>query len=793
MAVGGDDDTLASSMPTMDGASSVGESHELVGGRYQIVRWLGGGGMGRVYEALDTELDERVALKVLRSGLSEDALERFRREVKLTRRIQHRNVARMFDIGEHKGEKYLTMELVDGEPLSRRIGDKPMSWPQLKAIAEQLCAGLAAAHAAGVIHRDLKPDNVLLERGTERAVLTDFGIARSGDDPGVTQVGAIVGTPRYMAPEQLAGQELDARADLFSLGVMLFELATGTRPWSGDNAISIAVSQATTAPRTIDTSSGALPAAFAAIVAACLQIEPKDRPASAAEIGNAIATGTALVTPRDVATRIDRPGRATDSPPHRPTPIPASSSAVEPATVAVLPIECAPGNEYLADGVLEDLTDTLSTTPGLRVRPSGIARSTTAPDPREIGYRLEVDHVVVGSLRRTAHGLRIATRLISVADGFQIWAHKTDCTEAEVLSVADELARGVAAALSSRATSVTKPTDPRAVELYLRARAELRRFWGSHAQSAADLLQQAVEYAPTSAPILGAHAYACVQAWVMRGEPELLARAEAALERGLATGHGEAFLASAQYLFQRGEPEKAAGDLARALIRAPMSAQTHELAAKILIEIEGTATARQHYETARGLDPGRSQIIDNDLARLDALERNWTEADRRIAGLRADPDTAIQQLGVITHGRLQCWRGNTAALADTQLSFLSRASINAGTIFKVIGEIHRSGRIDRAVWDKAARAPIPAGVPLRQHVVRMQIFAELALVLGEPDLGFEALARAVDIGLLDLTWMDHCPLLLSIVERDGYSELRRVVSDRAARVLAAFRAASNTA
>src|SRR5687768_13232317 len=151
MAVGGDDDTLASSMPTsMDaGNTTAVNQSEVVAGRYRIIRWLGGGGMGRVYEAIDTELDERVALKVLKGGLSDDALERFRREVKLTRRIQHRNVARMFDIGEHKGEKFLTMELVAGEPLTHEVGT-PMPWDRLKPLAEQMCAGLAAAHAAGV-------------------------------------------------------------------------------------------------------------------------------------------------------------------------------------------------------------------------------------------------------------------------------------------------------------------------------------------------------------------------------------------------------------------------------------------------------------------------------------------------------------------------------------------------------------------------------------------------------------------------------------------------------------------
>src|SRR5512139_201541 len=226
MSVGGDDDTLAGSSPSLAGTSTA-ELPELVANRYRIVRWLGGGGMGRVYEALDAELNERVALKVLRGGLSEDALERFRREVRLTRRVQHKNVARMFDIGDHAGDRFLTMELVDGESLSRELG-VPMPWKRLQAIAIQICDGLQAAHDLGIVHRDLKPDNILIEHATDRAVITDFGIARSMDDPGVTQDGAVVGTPRYMAPEQLSGRAVDKRSDLFSLGVMLYELASGS-------------------------------------------------------------------------------------------------------------------------------------------------------------------------------------------------------------------------------------------------------------------------------------------------------------------------------------------------------------------------------------------------------------------------------------------------------------------------------------------------------------------------------------------------------------------------------------
>ena len=786
MAVGGDDDTLASSEPTntLSGSGSAVTESELVGGRYRIIRWLGGGGMGRVYEALDTELDEHIALKVLRAGLTDDALERFRREVKLTRRIQHKNVARMFDIGEYKGEKFLTMELVDGEPLTRLIGE-PMEWPRLKAIAEQICAGLSAAHQTGVVHRDLKPDNVLLERSTERVVITDFGIARGGDDPSVTQVGSVVGTPRYMAPEQLACRELDQRADLFSLGVMLFELATGTRPWAGDNAVAIAVSQATSAPLTIDPGTSRVPGAFATIVAACLRLDPSDRPASADEVARAITSGT-LPTG---ATKTHKPAGVT----HRASAEHAVPTLVEPTSIAVLPVTCAPGDEYLADGVFEDVTDTLSTTEGLRVRPTGAVRSATAADPRALGERLGVDHVVVTSMRRTAKGLRINTRLISVADGFQIWAHKTDCSEAEVLEVSESLARGIATALSTRATAVTKPTDPRAVDLYLRARAELRRFWGTHVQTAARLLEQAVDYAPTSAPILAAHAYACVQSWVMRAEPELLPRAREALDRALATGHGEAFLASAQYHINRGDPERGATDLAKALVRAPMSAQTHELAGKILIEIEGASAARQHFETARGLDPGRAQIIESDLARLDALERRWPECDARIAKLLADPDPAIQQIGGIANARMMAWRSDADTVIKSQEQIFERISQTAGTIFRFVGAIKEKGGIDRENFDKLVNHPHDPDTPVRQMLIRLQVFCEIALLFNEKDMALDALDRAVELGLMDVAWIDGCPLIEKLVAKSRYPDIRRRIAARAARVLDAFHSVATNA
>ena len=781
----GDDDTVAGSSPTTTSSGSLSET-ELIAGRYRIVRYIGGGGMGSVYEVVDTELDEHVALKVLKRGISEDSIERFRREVKLTRRINHRNVARMHDIGEHAQEKFLTMELVHGEPLSRVIGDA-MPWATLKSVAEQICAGLTAAHAAGVVHRDLKPDNVLLERGTDRVVITDFGIARGADmTSSVTQIGAVVGTPRYMAPEQLAGQDVDARADLFSLGVMLFELATGTRPWAGDNAVAIAIAQATTPSGTIETAGTDIPAAFVEIVAACLQLDAKQRPADAELVRQAIATGNAGLISQGRATAVAKFPRAVTA---RPV---AAPSAAEPTALAVLPLACAPGDEYLADGILEDLTDALSTAPGLRVRPAGIVRSQTAVDPRELGRQLQVDHVVSGSLRRTPNGLRLSARLIGVAEGFQVWAHKVDFAESEVLAISEQLVASIAKALSSRANSgQTRPTDPRAVELFLRARAEQRRFWASHQQAAADMLEKAAEYAPSSAQILGALAHASVLAWVMRGLPELAERARKNLERGLAAGHGDAYLASAQYHFNKGEFERGGHDLGVALVRAPMSAPAHELAGNILVEIDSPTNARQHYETAMGLDPGRSHVISTYLARLDALESNFTSADERLAALLANHDPSIVQIARINEARLAGWRGQRDNVLAAAQKFAPRMGGGAEELTDLVARAIVKGELDHNEWtEKWSQFRIRGDAPVRQALMGMQIVAELLLLLGEQDSAFDSLEAAARTGLMDVVWLDGCPLFVALRASRRFTRIRDQVAARASRVLAAVRAST---
>ena len=400
----------------------------LVAERYEILGMLGAGGMGTVYRARDRELDEIVAIKLLRKELAaaEGMLERFRREVKLARRVTHRNVARTFDIGEHGGDRFLTMELVEGEMLGAHLARRGrVPTRDVLRIGVDVCAGLAAAHEAGVLHRDLKPENVVLTRDG-RAVITDFGIARAVAESELGRtVGGIVGTPAYMAPEQVEGaSNLDGRTDLYALGVMLFELLTGEIPWTGDSIVALAAARLLRPPPDVRTHDATIAAPVAELVLKLMARARTDRFASAEEAGAAMAVlqGDDLPSARSLApapTGLVTAAALVTAPPR-----------AQRTIVAVLPLTnlAAEDDEYLAQSVTEDLVDLLSVLPELRVRPRGeTARfSDRSRDVREAGRALGVDVVVDGSLRRVGALVRVSFRLVTVEDGFQLWARRFD-------------------------------------------------------------------------------------------------------------------------------------------------------------------------------------------------------------------------------------------------------------------------------------------------------------------------------------------------------------------------------
>lgn len=255
----------------------------LFAGRYQIIEELGRGGMGRVYKALDTELNEKIALKLLRPEVSadEEAIERFRNELKMARQVSHKNICRMYHLTKEEGNYYITMEYVPGEDLKRlirKIGQMPVG--RTVSIAKQVCEGLAEAHGLGIVHRDLKPQNIMVDEGGNVRIM-DFGIARSLMTKGITDAGVMIGTPEYMSPEQVEGKPVDQRSDIYSLGIILYEMVTGRVPFEGDTPFTIGVKHKSELPRDPRELNPQIPADLSALILRCLAKDKESRYQSA--------------------------------------------------------------------------------------------------------------------------------------------------------------------------------------------------------------------------------------------------------------------------------------------------------------------------------------------------------------------------------------------------------------------------------------------------------------------------------------------------------------------------------
>jgi len=258
----------------------------LFAGRYEIIEEVGAGGMGSVFRAEDTKIRQEVALKLIRPEIasSRSTIERFRNEIKTARMIAHRNVCRMFDLGEEKGTYFITMEYVSGEDMKsflRRTA--PLSTGRAISIGKQICEGLAEAHRLGVVHRDLKPGNIMIDKEGNVRIM-DFGIARSLKEKGITDADMMIGTPEYMSPEQVEGEDIDQRSDIYSLGVVLYEMATGKVPFEGPTPLSIALKQKTVEPHNPREFNPQIPEDFTLLILKCMNKDKEKRYQNAGEI-----------------------------------------------------------------------------------------------------------------------------------------------------------------------------------------------------------------------------------------------------------------------------------------------------------------------------------------------------------------------------------------------------------------------------------------------------------------------------------------------------------------------------
>jgi serine/threonine protein kinase/Flp pilus assembly protein TadD len=597
-------------------------------GPYEILAPLGAGGMGEVYRARDPRLGRDVAIKVLPADVaaSPDRLARFEREAKMVAALNHPNIVVLYSIEEAGPTRFLTMELVEGQGLDTHLLPGGLPGARVIDLGIAIADALTAAHEKGVVHRDLKPANVMLTREGRVKVL-DFGLAKLADArpaldstqaPAAATLaaplstdGLVLGTAPYMAPEQLCGEPVDARTDLFALGILLHELASGRRPFEGRSTAELASAILRDAPPALRSIRPDLPVDLERIVGRCLEKAPRERFQTALDVLNELRA-------------VRRAGELSGASEKRPV-APAGT-----ASIAVLPFANRSGNpddEYFSDGLADELLNVLVKIRGLHVaaRASSFHFKGKGATIAEVGQALRVATVLDGSVRKSGDRVRISLQLVGVADGDHLWSETYDRTLDDIFAVQDDIAHSVVKELrhallgeaadseaSGRARAEVaaargRITDPEAYDLYLRGR-HLMTSTDDGAEQAQEMFRQAIERAPTFAlPYAGLGSVYVLQSWrASRDRDETVAKARAALARALELDDQscEALVLSAQIkLFFDWDWAGAGADLDRAIAQNPGSDLPYREQANWLGVMgrgeEGLAAARR----AQVLDP----------------------------------------------------------------------------------------------------------------------------------------------------------------------------------------------
>jgi serine/threonine protein kinase/Flp pilus assembly protein TadD len=600
----------------------------LFGGRYQILGVLGQGGMGAVYKARDRELDRLIALKVIRPELATDPaiLQRFKQELILSRNITHKNVVRIYDLGEAEGIRFISMEYVDGEDLRtilRREGK--LSTKDAISVVEQVCRALDSAHSEGVIHRDLKPQNIMRDRHG-RIVVMDFGLARSLGDSGLTQTGAIVGTLEYMSPEQALGTTLDPRSDIFSVGLIFYELLTGKAPYEADTAIASLMKRTREEARAASDVDPCVPRSLSAIVSRCLEREPANRYHSAVELLQQLTTWEANpnISAESLSKMIAHPivrrsrfsldlpgkswmwiagavlvivlatfvGRTLLSRPGASSGEMAQGipSLKQGKYIAILPLKKV-GDEkalgYVADGIQEALAAKLFQLKEVHLASSDAIDKAVAKDlplsklARELGVNL----VLQGMVQGNSDKLRVTLSLNDATTGKLVWSEEFPGAPGDVLTLEDQIYGNVATALALKPTDEEQarvgahPTENvKAYDLYLQGRNTLRNGHEKDAfRQAVSLFEQAIDKDPNFALAYTGLADSSIRMYGATKESVWAQKATLSAQQAerLSNNLPEVHLSLGSVYSTTGKNTEAVAELKRALELAPNSDEAY--------------------------------------------------------------------------------------------------------------------------------------------------------------------------------------------------------------------------
>jgi len=571
-------------------------------GPYYVRSLLGTGAMGEVYRASDPRLKRDVAIKVISSPqIDREALDRFSAETHAVAALSHPNIITIYDVGELNGLPYAVMELLEGETLRDRLASGPLPVAEALAIARQTASALAAAHAAHIVHRDLKPANVFVVRSGSIKIL-DFGVAKVLSEPDLattmaTTPGLVMGTLGYMAPEQAQGQDLDARADVFACGALLYEMVTGRRAFPGRTTLEILAA-------TIDSRrpgfEGAphVPEPVRRVISRCVEIDPARRFASGAEL----LASLEWLTESSHANR--RPG---------------SSAAL--SSIAVLPftdMSKERDQEYLCEGMAEEIITGLSGIRGLKVasRTAAFQFRDRAVDLQRVAEALNVGCVLEGSVRTATNRLRVTARLTTVADSYLRWSKTFDRELVDIFAVEDEIARAVVAELRvTLAGPAGAPLIPAATGVteaytaYLKGRYHWNRRTGESMQAAIECFTAAIAADPSYAKAYAglADAYATLAVYGLRPPKDVMPKAKAmalqalGIEPDLAEAYVSLALVDSVYDWSWSEAE---GHFGRALELAPDYATAFQwYALNCLVPCGRFEEARSAIDRALAIDP----------------------------------------------------------------------------------------------------------------------------------------------------------------------------------------------